>query len=139
VDAARIYGHLQAAWGASVYRGSELGSIQVRRIAMPKLKLLDIRCIKCGEVGGEEPYLKVRGNKVWSNNDMKAGMTISLRALAPIAFNDDCPVVLMEKDRFRDDELGSATVVADAKGQGQQEINFDEGGSHYQLIYEVLD
>jgi len=106
---------------------------------MPKLKLLDIRCIKCGEVGGEEPYLKVRGNKVWSNNDMKAGMTISLRSLAPIAFNDDCPVVLMEKDRFRDDELGSATVVADAKGQGQQEINFDEGGSHYQLIYEVIE
>ncbi|MDX2086547.1 MAG: hypothetical protein SFX73_01800 [Kofleriaceae bacterium] len=106
---------------------------------MPKLKLLDIRCIKCGEIGGEEPYLKVRGNKVWSHNDMKTGMAISLRSLATISFNEECAVELMEKDRFRDDRLGSATVVADAKGQGQQEINFDEGASHYQLIYEVID
>jgi hypothetical protein len=106
---------------------------------MARLKLLDIRCLKCGEIGGEEPYLKVRGNKVWSYNGMKAGMTISLRQLAPIAFKEEATVELMEKDRFRDDRLGNATVTSDALGQGQQEINFDETGSHYQLIYEVIE
>lgn len=104
---------------------------------MAKLKLLDIRCIRNQEYGGDEPYLKVRSNKVWSSNDMKAGMVVSLRSLQPIAFKEEIEVTLMEAD-FRDDCLGTATVTADAVGQGQQEINFQESGAHYQLIYEVL-
>lgn len=104
---------------------------------MVKLKLLDIRCIKHQEVGGDEPYLKVRNNKVWSAEDMKAGMTMSLRSLPPYSFTDTIDVVLMEKD-FRDDCLGTATVTSDQAGQGQQEINFTEEGAHYQLIYEVI-
>lgn len=104
---------------------------------MPKLKLLDIRCIRNQEVGGDEPYLKVRNNKIWSSDDMKAGMVVSLRSLAPIAFKEEIDVTLMEKD-WRDDCLGTGTVTSDALGQGQQEINFTEEGAHYQLIYEVI-
>jgi hypothetical protein len=105
--------------------------------AMAKLKLLDIRCLRNQEMGGDEPYLKVRNNKVWSSNDMKAGAVVSLRSIQPIAFKEEIDVTLMEKD-FRDDCLGTGTVTADAVGQGQQEINFEEEGAHYQLIYEVI-
>lgn len=104
---------------------------------MARLKLLDIRCIKNQEVGGDEPYLKVRSTKVWSSDDMKAGMVVSLRSVQPITFKDEVEVTLMEKD-FRDDCLGKHTITSDAIGQGQQEINFDEEGAHYQLIYEVI-
>jgi hypothetical protein len=104
---------------------------------MPKLKLLDIRCIRNQEMGGDEPYLKVRNNKVWSSEDMKAGMVVSLRSLQPIAFKEEIDVTLMEKD-WRDDCLGTGTITSDALGQGQQEINFTEEGAHYQLIYEVI-
>jgi hypothetical protein len=104
---------------------------------MVKLKLLDLRCIKNQEIGGDEPYLKVRNNKVWSADDMKAGATVSLRSLQAFSFTDTIDIALMEKD-FRDDCLGTATITADAVGQGQQEVNFTEEGAHYQLIYEVI-
>jgi hypothetical protein len=104
---------------------------------MVKLKLLDLRCIKNQEIGGDEPYLKVRNNKVWSADDMKSGAVVSLRSLQSFSFTDTIDITLMEKD-FRDDCLGTATITADAVGQGQQEINFTEDGAHYQLIYEVI-
>ena len=104
---------------------------------MVKLKLLDLRCIKNQEIGGDEPYLKVRNNKVWSADDMKSGAVVSLRSLQAFSFTDTIDLALMEKD-FRDDCLGTATITADAVGQGQQEINFTEEGAHYQLIYEVI-
>ena len=104
---------------------------------MPKLKLLDIRCLRNQERGGDEPYMKVRNNKVWSSDDMKAGRVVSLRSLQPIAFKEEIDVTLMEKD-WRDDCLGTGTITSDALGQGQQEINFTEEGAHYQLIYEVI-
>jgi hypothetical protein len=104
---------------------------------MVKLKLLDLRCLKNQEVGGDEPYLKVRNNKVWSSDDMKAGHTVSLRSIQPFSFSETIDIALMEKD-FRDDCLGTATITADVAGQGQQEINFTEEGAHYQLIYEVI-
>jgi hypothetical protein len=104
---------------------------------MVKLKLLDLRCVKNQEFGGDEPYLKVRNNKVWSSNDMKSGAVISLRSLPPYSFTDHIDVSLWEKD-FSDDCLGTATITADACNQGQQEINFTEEGAHYQLIYEVI-
>lgn len=104
---------------------------------MAKLKLLDIRCIKNQEIGGDEPYLKVRSTKVWSSDDMKAGAVVSLRSVQPITFKDEIEVTLMEKD-FRDDCLGAHTATSDQIGQGQQEANFTDCGAHYQLIYEVL-
>lgn len=104
---------------------------------MAKLKLLDIRCIRNQEIGGDEPYLKVRNNKVWSSNDMKAGNVVSLRSIQPISFKEEIDVTLMEAD-FRDDCLGTGTITSDEVGQGQREINFTEEGAHYQLIYEVL-
>lgn len=105
---------------------------------MVKLKLLDLRCIKHGEMGGDEPYLKVRSNKVWSSDNMKSGMTASLRSIQPIGFKDEIEVTLMEKDRFRDDLLGTGTATADQVGQGQQEFNFNDGDGEYQLIFEVI-
>lgn len=104
---------------------------------MVKLKLLDLRCIKHQEIGGDEPYLKVRNNKVWSAEDVKAGTVVSLRSLQAFSFTDTIDIALMEKD-FRDDCFGTATITADQVGQGQQEINFTEEGAHYQLIYEVI-
>lgn len=106
---------------------------------MPQLKLLDLRCIKSQEVGGDEPYLKVRGNKVWSvSSDIKSGAAVSLRSLAPIPFKDEVEVALMEKDSFRDDCLGQGSVTSYSLGQGQQELNFEDEGAHYQLIYEII-
>jgi hypothetical protein len=104
---------------------------------MVKLKLLDLRCLKNQEMGGDEPYLKVRNNKVWSSDDMKAGAVVSLRSIQPFSFAETIDLALMEKD-FSDDCLGTATITADVAGQGQQEINFNEEGAHYQLIYEVI-
>lgn len=105
---------------------------------MPRLKLLDIRCIKHTEVGGDEPYLKVGGNTVWKHGDMHAGMMFSLRSIPPMPFGQDLLVELMESDSVRDDKLGAGTVSAYALGHGQMELNFTEGGGHYQLIYEIL-
>ena len=106
---------------------------------MVRLHLIDIRCVKQQELGGDEPYLMVRKNKVWSKDGMKSGMTISLRSLAPVSFTDNIDITLMEKEKFgRDDVLGGGHITADQLGKGEQQFEFREKGCHYQLVYEVL-
>lgn len=106
---------------------------------MVRLRLLDIRCVKPSEFGGDQPYIVIRKNKVWSHKDMKAGMTVSLRSLQPISFQDTIDVTLMEADRIgRDDLLGSGAITADLAGRGEQQIEIKEKGHHYQLVFEVL-
>ncbi|MFV8752919.1 FHA domain-containing protein [Nannocystaceae bacterium ST9] len=105
---------------------------------MVKLRLLDIRCVRQQEVGGDEPFLLVRKNKVWSHDNMKSGVTFSLRNIQPMGFADEIDVTLMEKDVGRDDRLGSGTITADQLGKGEQQFEWTEAGCHYQLIYEVV-
>lgn len=108
-------------------------------MSMVRLHLIDIRCVKQQEMGGDEPYLMVRKNKVWSHEGMKSGMTMSLRSLPPVSFADNIDVTLMEKERFgRDDVLGGGAITADQLGKGEQQFEFTEKGCHYQLVYEVL-
>jgi uncharacterized tellurite resistance protein B-like protein len=108
-------------------------------MSMVRLRLLDIRCVKPSEFGGDQPYLVIRKNKVWSHKDMKAGMTVSLRSLQPISFQDTLDVTLMEADRIgRDDLLGSGAITADLAGKGEQQIEMKEKGHHYQIVFEVL-
>jgi uncharacterized tellurite resistance protein B-like protein len=108
-------------------------------MSMVRLHLIDIRCVKQQEMGGDEPYLMVRKNKVWSHEGMKSGMVVSLRSLPPVSFADNIDVTLMEKERFgRDDQLGGGAITADQLGKGEQQFEFTEKGCHYQLVYEVL-
>ncbi len=108
------------------------------RTGPAQLRLLDLRCIKQQEFGGDEPFLLVRGNKVWSHDNMKSGMSISLRGLATFPFGDEIEVTLMEKDSGRDDRLGSGTISAELLARGEQQFDWDEAGCHYQLLYEVF-
>ena len=108
-------------------------------MSMVRLHLIDIRCVKQQEMGGDEPYLMVRKNKVWSHEGMKSGMTVSLRSLPIVSFTDTIDVTLMEKERFgRDDVLGGGAITADQLGKGEQQFEFREKGCHYQLVYEIL-
>jgi uncharacterized tellurite resistance protein B-like protein len=108
-------------------------------MSMVRLHLIDIRCVKQQEMGGDEPYLMVRKNKVWTHEGMKSGMTVSLRSLPVVSFTDNIDITLMEKERFgRDDVLGGGAITADQVGKGEQQFEFTEKGCHYQLVYEVL-
>jgi uncharacterized tellurite resistance protein B-like protein len=108
-------------------------------MSMVRLHLIDIRCVKQQEMGGDEPYLMVRKNKVWSHDGMKSGMTMSLRSLPPVSFQDEIDVTLMEHERIgRDDVLGGGAITADQLGKGEQQFDFQEKGCHYQLVYEIL-
>jgi uncharacterized tellurite resistance protein B-like protein len=108
-------------------------------MSMVRLHLIDIRCVKQQEMGGDEPYLMVRKNKVWSHEGMKSGMTVSLRSVPTASFTDNIDITLMEKERFgRDDVLGGGAITADQLGKGEQQFEFREKGCHYQLVYEVL-
>lgn len=104
-----------------------------------RLRLLDIRCVKQQELGGDEPYLLVRKDKVWSYEGMKSGMVISLRSIQPIPFIDAIDVALMEAERLgRDDLLGSGTITTHQLDKGEQQFEFRDKGCHYQIVYEVV-
>lgn len=109
---------------------------------MARLKLLDLRCIKSQESGGDEPYLLVDGEKVWKSEEMNSGEFVSLRSLDLIHFEDKIKVELMEKDSGmfnRDDKLGACMIRETGLGKDELDCEFDEDGAHYMLIYKVLD
>lgn len=101
------------------------------------LHLRELRCIKQQEVGGDEPYLFIRKNKVWSCDHMEAGTSIPLLSIKPTPFVEHIDVALMEKDVFEDDRLGSGTATIDDLGKGVINFDWTEAGCHYQLLYEV--
>jgi hypothetical protein len=101
------------------------------------LHLRELRCIKQQEIGGDEPYLFIRKNKVWSCDHMESGTNIPLLSIKPTRFVEDIDVALMEKDIFDDDRLGSGTATIDDLGKGVIEFDWSEAGCHYQLLYEV--
>jgi hypothetical protein len=101
------------------------------------LHLRELRCIKQQEIGGDEPYLFIRKNKVWSCDHMEAGTAIPLLSIKPTSFVEYIDVALMEKDVFDDDRLGSGTATIDDLGKGVINFDWTEAGCHYQLLYEV--
>jgi pSer/pThr/pTyr-binding forkhead associated (FHA) protein len=101
------------------------------------LHLRELRCIKQQEIGGDEPYLFIRKNKVWSCDHMESGTTIPLLSIKPTSFVEHIDVALMEKDMFDDDRLGSGTATIDDLGKGVINFDWTEAGCHYQLLYEV--
>ncbi len=101
------------------------------------LHLRELRCIKQQEIGGDEPYLFIRKNKVWSCYLMEAGTSIPLLSIKPTSFVEHIDVALMEKDVFDDDRLGSGTATIDDLGKGVINFDWTESGCHYQLLYEV--
>lgn len=108
---------------------------------MARLKLLDLRCIRNEEVGGDEVYLKVGGQKVWATpRKMLPGSVESLRSVAPIAFDGTIQIGLWEDDTLKDDHLGAASVGTDktAWDYGEFEIKFTKG-AEYVLICEVFN
>jgi hypothetical protein len=103
------------------------------------LHLRELRCIKQQEIGGDEPYLFIRKNKVWSCDHMEAGTSIPLLSIKPTSFVEHIDVALMEKDVFEDDRLGSGTATIDDLGKGVINFDWTEAGCHYQLLYEVTE
>jgi hypothetical protein len=103
------------------------------------LHLRELRCIKQQEIGGDEPYLFIRKNKVWSCDHMEAGTSIPLLSIKPTSFVEHIDVALMEKDVFDDDRLGSGTATIDDLGKGVINFDWTEAGCHYQLLYEVTE
>jgi pSer/pThr/pTyr-binding forkhead associated (FHA) protein len=101
------------------------------------LHLRELRCIKQQEIGGDEPYLFIRKNKVWSCDHMESGTSIPLLSIKPTSFVEYIDVALMEKDVFDDDRLGSGTATIDDLGKGVINFDWTEAGCHYQLLYEV--
>jgi pSer/pThr/pTyr-binding forkhead associated (FHA) protein len=101
------------------------------------LHLRELRCIKQQEIGGDEPYLFIRKNKVWSCDHMESGTSIPLLSIKPTSFVEYIDVALMEKDVFDDDRLGSGTATIDDLGKGLINFDWTEAGCHYQLLYEV--
>ena len=101
------------------------------------LTLKELRCIEQQEIGGDEPYLFIRKNKVWSCDHMESGTSIPLLSIKPTTFVEEIDVALMEKDIFDDDRLGSGTATIDDLGKGVIEFDWTEAGCHYQLLYEV--
>jgi hypothetical protein len=101
------------------------------------LHLRELRCIKQQEIGGDEPYLFIRKNKVWSCDHIESGTSIPLLSIKPTSFVEHIDVALMEKDVFDDDRLGSGTATIDDLGKGLINFDWTEAGCHYQLLYEV--
>jgi pSer/pThr/pTyr-binding forkhead associated (FHA) protein len=101
------------------------------------LHLRELRCIKQQEIDGDEPYLFIRKNKVWSCDHMESGTSIPLLSIKPTHFVEHIDVALMEKDVFEDDRLGSGTATIDDLGRGVINFDWSEAGCHYQLLYEV--
>lgn len=109
---------------------------------MARLKLLDLRCMKSQESGGDEPYLVVNGDKVWKSDEMNSGDMVSLRSLDLIEFEGNIKIELMEKDSGifnKDDKMGSCVVRESGLGKDELDCEFDEDGAQYMLIYKILD
>ncbi len=108
---------------------------------MARLKLLDLRCIKSEDFGGDEAYLTADGDKIWKTDNIEAGDTVSLRSVEPVDFARKIKLELFDKDSGffdSDDNLGSAIIKEHLLNESEQECSFNEEGADYILIYEVL-
>ncbi len=108
---------------------------------MARLKLLELRCFKSEDMGGDEAYITVDGSKVWSIDEIEKGETASLRSVPPTAFSGSVGVELWDEDTGlfdSDDNLGKMTVDESLVGEDEQDFRFDQDGADYLLIYVVL-
>lgn len=108
---------------------------------MPKLKLLELRCNESEDTGGDEAYITVGGEKIWSTDNIESGESVSLRSVDPVDFKGKVTVALWDEDRGlfdSDDNLGQVKISADLAGKDEQEAVFKGDGSNYLLIYKVL-
>ena len=108
---------------------------------MARLKLLELRCFESEDSGGDEAYITVGNDKVWSIDEIENGETASLRSVAPIPFSGSVDVTLWDKDTGifdSDDNLGKVTISDGLVGEHEQEFRFDQDGADYLLIYTVL-
>jgi len=109
---------------------------------MAKLKLLDLRCIETEDVGADEAYITVKGNKVWSTDGIKSGEEVSLRNVNLIKFRGEAEIALWDEDTGMfdsDDEIGKFTVYDDTVEEDEQHYEIKGDGGHYLLIFKVLE
>jgi len=109
---------------------------------MARLKLLDLRCIETEDVGADEAYITVKGNKVWSTDGIKSGEEVSLRNVNPIKFRGEAEVAVWDEDTGMfdsDDQIGKFTVYDDSVEEDEQHYELKGDGGHYLLIFKVLD
>ena len=108
---------------------------------MARLKLLELRCFESEDSGGDEAYILVGGDKVWSIEEIENGEIASLRSVPPVAFEGSVEVSLWDEDTGlfdSDDNLGKVNVSEEVAGEDEQEFRFDQDGANYLLIYTVL-
>jgi hypothetical protein len=109
---------------------------------MARLKLLDLKCFETEDVGADEAYITVRGNKIWSTDGIKSGEQVSLRHVNPIKFKGEAEVALWDEDTGMfdsNDQIGKFTVYEDTADQDEQHYEIKGDGAHYLLIFKVLE
>jgi hypothetical protein len=105
---------------------------------MPTLKLKQLTCNKTEDnIGSDQPYLHVNGEKIWGPVKAKAGDSLIVNE--QYQFKSNATVELWELDIDPDDHLGAHVVNHAESGTGESTAHFTGSGADYLLTYEVTD
>ena len=109
------------------------------------IKLVNLQCNVSEDYwNGDEAYLKIDGNTVWSG-EMSAGQNVNFDFAKTYSFSTDNATVatlsLFDEDISwigdDDDFLGSHTVAPEFQGLGYHTASFTQDGANYTLTYAV--
>ena len=78
------------------------------------LNLKSLECTNAQE-RKDEPYIKVNGRRVWGPQTMRTGETRRIGIRLSVDPNDKLKIELWEKDRGKDELIGSETVTYTTK------------------------
>lgn len=104
------------------------------------LRLLSIVCRRNEDtLGNDEPYLKLAGRVVWSNNDFSDGESASLTSVPARAFTGSITLELYEDDVSPNagDFLGRKVITEADAGPGPLTAKFTGNGAEYVITYRV--
>ncbi|KEI43094.1 hypothetical protein GU90_18385 [Saccharopolyspora rectivirgula] len=102
------------------------------RELMAIIKLGTLYCYTTEDnIGGDHPYLKLDGEKVWGPVRMTDGQ--SERIGATHGFSGSVVVELFEEDDLDPDDLLGRHTLSEGSGK----VEFARDGAHYVLDYEI--
>ena len=109
---------------------------------MAKLQLISLVCHGTEDyTGADEPYLLVKGRRIWGPESMNDNDVEDLSRVSPISFSSKARIDLYDQDAGwldDDDHLGTTYARASFAGRGEYEHHFRGDGAHYTLTYQVL-